>query len=217
LASAFTAEFPIAKTELSITEAEGHQVSDLRELLPAPGIPVNLNNTVEWSGYSSEDFTLMDICQDALPFDWSKVDVPGSPGLSRLFARLKIESESGIPALSLEKPESDEPSCLSLTEIQEVFHPNQKATTEHFCQARSSRAQNTLDRERSSQNCDVHSILGGISNLSFAGIVQALSPKYTCFPLRRLESLPASDIVQQLQPGQILKRKKGSSRLKLQN
>jgi hypothetical protein len=141
LASAFTAEFPIAKTELSITEAEGHQVSDLRELLPAPGIPVNLNNNVEWSGHSSEDFTLMDICQDALPFDWSKVDVPGSPGLSRLFARLKIESESGIPALSLEKPESDEPSCLSLTEIQEVFHPNQKATTEHFCQARSSRAQ----------------------------------------------------------------------------
>ena len=141
MASAFAPEFPIAKTELFITEAEEHQVSDPRELLPALGVPVNLNNKVEWSGHSSEDSTLMDICQDAWPFDWSKVNVPGSPGLSRLFARLKIESESGIPTLSLEEPESDEPSCLSRTEIQEVFHPNQKATGEHLCQTRSSRAQ----------------------------------------------------------------------------
>ena len=135
------AEFPIAKTELSVTEVEGHQASDPRELLPAPGVPVSLNNKVEWSGHSSEDSTLMDICQDALPFDWSKVDVPGSPGFSRLFARLKIESESGIPTLFLEETDSDEPSCLSRTEIQEVFQPNQKATSEHFCQTRSSRAQ----------------------------------------------------------------------------
>lgn len=127
-------------------------MSDPRELLPAPSVPVNLNNKVELSGHSSQGFTLMDICQDALPFDWSKVDVPGSPGLSRLFARLKIESESGIPTLSLEEPESDEPSCLSRTEIQEVFQPNQKATSEHICQTRSSRAQKYFEpREEQSK------------------------------------------------------------------
>ena len=62
----------------------------------------------------------MDIFQNAWPFDWSTVDVLGSPGLSRLFNGLEIECATPIPPLSLDTPDYDDPTCLSSWEIQSL-------------------------------------------------------------------------------------------------
>ena len=68
----------------------------------------------------------MEIFQDAWPFDWSTVDVPNSPKLSRLFKRLEIECATPIPPLSLDTPNYDDPTCLSSREIQSLSNKNIK-------------------------------------------------------------------------------------------
>jgi tetratricopeptide (TPR) repeat protein len=64
----------------------------------------------------------MEIFQDAWPFDWSTVDIPNSPKLSRLFKRLEIECATPIPPLSLDNPDYDDPTCLSSWEIQSLYN-----------------------------------------------------------------------------------------------
>ncbi|PMD38715.1 hypothetical protein L207DRAFT_584112 [Hyaloscypha variabilis F] len=68
----------------------------------------------EESGAVPRDTVEMEIFQDVWPFDWSTVDVPGSPGLSRLFKGLEIECATPIPPLSLD---SSDLTCLSNSEI----------------------------------------------------------------------------------------------------
>lgn len=58
--------------------------------------------------------------QEAWPFDWSSVDVPGSPGLTRLFSALKLEVASDVPPISLADPESEDSQCISRFEMQQI-------------------------------------------------------------------------------------------------
>lgn len=71
----------------------------------------------EESGAVPRDTVEMEICLDAWPFDWSTVDVLGSPGLSRLFKGLEIECATPIPPLSLDSSDSEDLPCLSNSEI----------------------------------------------------------------------------------------------------
>jgi len=97
----------------------------------------------------------MDTYQDLWPFDWSKVDIPGSPSLSRLFKALQTEFATHIPPLSLDTPGSDDPPCLSSLEIQELLNGSVKTGIESFHRARSSQAQTyfiTLSAEKTSRS-----------------------------------------------------------------
>lgn len=60
--------------------------------------------------------------------DWSTVDVPGSPKLSRLFKALQIESSKSIPPISLDNTTSDEEetTCLSGVELKDLFNEDNK-------------------------------------------------------------------------------------------
>ena len=56
--------------------------------------------------------------------DWSALDVPGSPKLSRLFKALEIECSKPVPPISLDDTTSDseEPTCLSDLEMRDLFN-----------------------------------------------------------------------------------------------
>ena len=74
----------------------------------------------------------MKICHDQWPFDWSTADVPGSPGLSRLFRGLETECDTQIPLLTLEEGESADPMCLSNSELQKLSKESSNAATDDF-------------------------------------------------------------------------------------
>lgn len=128
----------MARSGFETDEAEIRLGSDLSEELPA--FCVRENNVVQQAMPDSEGDAAMNICQDAWPFDWATVDIPGSPGLSRLFKRLEIEAVH-VPALSLDGSESEDPTCLSKTEMQEVFNCSKAIATTESHKARLSRVQ----------------------------------------------------------------------------
>jgi len=63
---------------------------------------------------------------DQWPFSWSTVNVPGSPGLSRLFAALEREESSPVPELSLSDTEVDTSQIVSVTELSDLFNEKNK-------------------------------------------------------------------------------------------
>ncbi|KAF4627744.1 hypothetical protein G7Y89_g10410 [Cudoniella acicularis] len=128
---------------LHVAEAETYLASDAGEIPVASSTHETLDEHSEGSRPTLGDATLMDICQDMWPFDWSTVGIPGSPELARLFKGLEIESAADIPSLSLES-ESDGPSCLSNFEIQEVFNGKKKIPVEGSKPVRSSRVQRSF-------------------------------------------------------------------------
>jgi hypothetical protein len=91
-----------------------------KELFAASNVGQNKDNVVQQAKHESETITAMEICPDLGPFDWSSANIPGSPRLSRLFKCLAEAVH--VPALSLDGSESEDPTCLSKTEIQEVFN-----------------------------------------------------------------------------------------------
>ena len=64
-------------------------------------------------GYESED-------NSAWPFNWATVDVPGSPGLSRLFTALEIECS--VPPLPLDAQLPEELHCISDTQLLDLWN-----------------------------------------------------------------------------------------------
>jgi pentatricopeptide repeat protein len=107
----------------------------------ASGVCQNFDNAVKQAGLDLGDGALLDICQDYWPFDWSKVNIPGSPGLSRLFRGLELESASHIPPISLDEPEADDPPCLSKSELQDLVYGSKETSNASFHPARASRVQ----------------------------------------------------------------------------
>ena len=81
---------------------------------------VSARKSIEPRGSSSKVLSW-----DQWPFDWAVVDVPGSPGLSRLFDALEIECS--IPPLSLDTGESKESQYISRSEIQDLFNKDNNA------------------------------------------------------------------------------------------
>jgi pentatricopeptide repeat protein len=118
------------ETDSPIAEAESPQ-ADPEEMSVASGVAIKLDNDLERGDSVTIKATPVEISQDSWPFDWSKVDVPGSPGLSRLFKALEIES-SHIPPLHLDEPDADTSSCLSKSEMQEVFNSTEKTASEIY-------------------------------------------------------------------------------------
>jgi hypothetical protein len=67
------------------------------------------------------------LSEDSWLINWSIVEVPQSPNLSRLFMALKIECENPVPALSLEPGYlPDVPRCISERQIQDLFNNDNK-------------------------------------------------------------------------------------------
>lgn len=130
---------PIAEEEFSNTESEIHLMLNSGQKYVACGSHDTLDERAGVLGCNSVDPSPMDICQASGPFDWGTVGVPGSPGLSRLFKSLELESATHIPPLRLDEQESDEPACLYSLGIQEIQRGNGKTAGADFHRARSAR------------------------------------------------------------------------------
>jgi tetratricopeptide (TPR) repeat protein len=131
----------VSKAGFEMAEAALRQESVLcKDLHAASNLGMNKGKVVQQAKSKSEGIEAMGIVQDPWPFDWTTVDIPGSPGLSRLFKRLEIEAVH-VPAFSLDASESGDPTCLSQMEIQEVFNGRQTTATKEFHEAQSSRVQ----------------------------------------------------------------------------
>ena len=81
----------ISRSGFETGEAEIRLESDLCKELPAFRVGENKGNVVQQAKPDSEGIGAMNICQDPWPFDWTTVDIPGSPGLSRLFKAWKLK------------------------------------------------------------------------------------------------------------------------------
>ncbi|KAH8596205.1 hypothetical protein B0O99DRAFT_740757 [Bisporella sp. PMI_857] len=66
------------------------------------------------------------------PFDWRTVDVHGSPGLSRLFEGLEIESSMPIPAISLDADTMDESEYITQHGLSQLWTAENKSRTYRF-------------------------------------------------------------------------------------
>jgi tetratricopeptide (TPR) repeat protein len=62
----------------------------------------------------------LEMRQNSLPFDWSKVDVLGLPGLVPLFDTLRLERHASGQPLSSNPAESEDSSCLLNSELQDM-------------------------------------------------------------------------------------------------
>lgn len=129
----------IVEAKLPIGESEKHTASDRGEAPAVQRTHGRLGKSTEGSRLSPRNFMPMEICQDSGLFDWSAVDVPGSPELSRLLKSLEIESAVQIPPLSLNEPEPSDVPCLTRLEIQEVFNKNNGTANKDFHRTRISR------------------------------------------------------------------------------
>jgi hypothetical protein len=98
-------------------EAQIPLAPDTGESLDASSAQDRGKILAEESGVAPRDTVEMEIFPDAWPFDWSTVDVPGSPGLSRLFKGLEIECATPIPLFPLDSSDSEDSPCLSNLEI----------------------------------------------------------------------------------------------------
>lgn len=108
--------------------------------MTASNVGENNDNVIQQANHNSESIKAMEIGPDSWPFDWTSVNIPGSPGLSRLFKRLEIEA-AYVPAISLDGSESEDPTCLSKIEIQEVFNCRKAMATADSHKARLSQVQ----------------------------------------------------------------------------
>jgi tetratricopeptide (TPR) repeat protein len=113
-------------------DAQTHQVAEHAENPYAAPIHETSNDPSQGSGSVPNDASPIEIFQDRWPFDWSTVDVPGSPGLSRLFSALEIEAKTFVPPLSLETPESEDSQCLSNVEILVLSNKDRNAIPDDF-------------------------------------------------------------------------------------
>jgi tetratricopeptide (TPR) repeat protein len=130
----------ISKAVFEIARAEICVKSELCKELPAtPTVAEDKDDVIQQAKPDSESITSMNICQDSWPFDWATVDIPGSPGLSRLFKGLEIEA-AHVPTFSLDGSESEDP-CLSKMEIEEVFNGGKTIVRGESYKAQSSRVQ----------------------------------------------------------------------------
>jgi hypothetical protein len=64
---------------------------------------------------------------DMWPFNWAGVDVPGSPGLSRLFNALEIECSVPVPPLSLDTRVPEELQYISHIEMLDLWNESNKS------------------------------------------------------------------------------------------
>lgn len=71
--------------------------------------------------------------------DWANVDVPGSPGLSRLFGSLELECSNLIPPLSLEEEDPEEPEFISNTELLDLWNGTNKSLVYEYVGSDSSK------------------------------------------------------------------------------
>jgi hypothetical protein len=56
------------------------------------------------------------------PFNWATVDIPGSPGLSRLFSALEIEYSESEPQFSLDQPDIEDLRHISRVDIMDLWN-----------------------------------------------------------------------------------------------
>jgi hypothetical protein len=84
-----------------------------------PGGERSLGSDIENDGNEAQ---ISQVHEEIL--DWSAVDVPGSPKLSRLFKALEIECSKPVPPISLDdiSSDSEEPTCLSDVGMRDLFH-----------------------------------------------------------------------------------------------
>jgi tetratricopeptide (TPR) repeat protein len=66
------------------------------------------------------------------PFSWATVDVPGSPGLSRLFSALEIECSQPVPPLSLDEPDAEDSQHISGAEMIDLWNEQNRTIAYEF-------------------------------------------------------------------------------------
>jgi hypothetical protein len=77
--------------------------------------------------------------EDSWLINWSNVEVPDSPDMSRLFSALEIECSNPVPVLSLEPGYLPAvPRCISECQIQDLFNDENKVLNSYNNQLYSS-------------------------------------------------------------------------------
>ena len=89
-------------------------------------------SAVSDSGVGYCDEINCELCQDPWPFDWSTVDVPGSPGMTHLSQALETESSTPEEELSLEVPRTEMPCWLSDYDMRQMFNEDNKRPSTEF-------------------------------------------------------------------------------------
>jgi hypothetical protein len=170
--------YPGLSKDFPEPDAQTHQVAEHAENPCAAPTHETSNDPSQSSGSVPSDAGPMEICQDRWPFDWSTVDVPGSPGLSRLFSALEIEAKTFVPPLSLETPESEDSRCLSNVEILVL------TTSIIYTYPETGNVLHLLGQLQAT----IHTILGGTSTLYFSGMLRVPSTKsiYSLLPTPQL-------------------------------
>jgi len=136
--------------------------------------------------------TSTEIYQVSWHFDWSKVDVPGSPRMSRLFEGLRVECDSPIQPISLNK-DPDDISCLSSSQIRELFNEANREINEDLGLLLSSKSKTNLAIDRLTPPVfpyrDIENVFWGHSSSPLSEIYVFPSPP----PRSSLRRLAASD------------------------
>lgn len=107
-------------------------------------------------------------------FNWSTVEVPRSPNLSRLFEALAIECSNPVPALSLEPAYlPDGPTCISESEMRYLFNQDNKLMNSQGDQLLSSgKCKTSLSQPMRPTNLNqqmAHPLLGDFASAVFFG------------------------------------------------
>ncbi|PMD45824.1 TPR-like protein [Hyaloscypha variabilis F] len=126
------------------------------------------------------------LTEDSWLINWSTVEVPRSPNLSRLFKALKIECSNPVPALSLEPGYlPDVPTCVSETDIKDLYNDGNKLLNSECSQLYShgkSRVSQSLPVLPTNLNSQIaHPLLKDFAEAVFFGYCSSPLNELYCF------------------------------------
>jgi tetratricopeptide (TPR) repeat protein len=81
---------------------------------------------------NSVGISFMDMCQNGVPFEWSKLEVTGFPELLPLFEALRSECAAPDQSFLFDEAESDAITFLSNSELQELSNNSTHVKTDDF-------------------------------------------------------------------------------------
>jgi tetratricopeptide (TPR) repeat protein len=95
-------------------------------MLEAPPVVEQSDKSSGIEGHNTLAPDLKPMECDMWPFNWAAVDVPGSPGLSRLFSALEIECSVPVPPMSLDTRVPEELQYISRAEMLDLWNESNK-------------------------------------------------------------------------------------------
>jgi tetratricopeptide (TPR) repeat protein len=167
-------------------------ISAMQDVLEAPPIIEEYDKSSRMEDLNTLALDPKSMDCDTWPFNWAAVDVPGSPGLSRLFNALDIECSLPIPPLSLDARIPEESQYISGTGILDLWNGNNKSLVYNLDASCSSRQ---LDLTQASPRGQTQAFLWRDPKLAFYGWSESPLNEIYVFPpspTKALQQPPSS-------------------------